>query len=465
MGTIYRRGNKLWLGYIDAKGKQHCASSGLDVGHEREAKKILEKIEARIAAGLEHGEAELGPVTVARFAEQWIKGRREQGLRDVDTDDGRLRKHVLPHLGTMPLDAVRPKHLIAMVKALRATGKLAPRTVYNVYGLVHTLFRDAVIEELVSATPAVLSKNQLGKKVDADPEWRVGALFTRGELEALISSDALPWDRRVVYALEGLAGLRHGEAVGLLWRSYEPRMEPLGRLVIARSYDRAGTKTERPREVPVHPTLAGILDDWKRTGWVELMGRAPGPDDLVVPSREGAVRSRHHSRNKLLEDLARLGFRHRRGHDLRRTFITLVRVDGARKDILEAVTHSPRGNIIDIYTTLPWSSLCEEVAKLKVELREPAVVAEVSADETGSATVGDGDAAPVPPQETGEAGPAPAGSPVVGRAPPTTVRTTMPRRGHGLVANAWNRHMNSRRGLVEAPGVEGRNDRIQGPGH
>jgi integrase len=457
VGTIYRRGNKLWLGYIDATGKQRCASTGLEAGHEREAKRVLEKIEARVAAGIEHGEADLGPVTVARFGERWIKERRQQGLRDVDTDEGRLRKHVLPHLGTMPLDDVRPKHLIAMVKALRAAGKLAPRTVYNVYGLVHTLFRDAVIEELIAATPAVLSKNQLGKKVDADPEWRVGALFTRAELEALISSDALPWDRRVLYALEGLAGLRHGEAVGLLWRSYEPRMEPLGRLVIARSYDRAGTKTERPREVPVHPTLAGVLAEWKRTGWVELMGKAPGPDDLVVPSREGAVRSRHHSRNKLLEDLARLGLRHRRGHDLRRTFITLVRVDGGRKDILEAVTHSPRGNIIDIYTSLPWTSLCEEVAKLKVELRSPEEAPVAPAEATVSATTGEGGVAPAPlgaPLEPGEVERSPAGMPGVGTAPSTTVRTTVPRRDRGLVANAWNRHMNSRRGLVEAPGVE-----------
>jgi hypothetical protein len=40
-----------------------------------------------------------------------------------------------------------------------------------------------------------------------------------------------------------------------------------------------------------------------------MMGRKPSPDDLIVPSREGHMRSRHHSRNKLLEDLTRLGLR------------------------------------------------------------------------------------------------------------------------------------------------------------
>ena len=62
--------------------------------------------------------------------------------------------------------------------------------------------------------------------------------------------------------------------------------------------------------------------------------------------------------------------RHRRGHDLRRTLISLARADGARVDILELCTHTPKGSsAIDLYTTFPWQSLCEEVAKLKVHRR------------------------------------------------------------------------------------------------
>ncbi|MFY0570077.1 hypothetical protein ACN28E_40485 [Archangium lansingense] len=47
--------------------------------------------------------------------------------------------------------------------------------------------------------------------------------------------------------------------------------------------------------------------------------------------------------------------------------ISLARTDGARKDILELCTHTPRksGNTIDLYTTFPWEALCAEVAKLQ----------------------------------------------------------------------------------------------------
>jgi hypothetical protein len=46
----------------------------------------------------------------------------------------------------------------------------------------------------------------------------------------------------------------------------------------------------------------------------------------------------------------------------------LARADGARKDILEYVTHARRGDITDQYSTLRWELLCTEVAKLNVEL-------------------------------------------------------------------------------------------------
>ena len=96
----------------------------------------------------------------------------------------------------------------------------------------------------------------------------------------------------------------------------------------------------------------------------------PTPDDYVTPTRNMTERTAQETPKQLHEDLDLLGLRRRRGHDLRRTFITLAQVDGARRDLLETVTHGPRGDIVSIYTTFPWPALCEEVAKLKIGLRE-----------------------------------------------------------------------------------------------
>ena len=32
-------------------------------------------------------------------------------------------------------------------------------------------------------------------------------------------------------------------------------------------------------------------------------------------------------------------------------------------DLLETITHGPRGDIVSVYTTFPWPALCEEVKK------------------------------------------------------------------------------------------------------
>ena len=43
------------------------------------------------------------------------------------------------------------------------------------------------------------------------------------------------------------------------------------------------------------------------------------------------MRTDHHSYKRLVKDMEALGLRHWRGHDLRRTMISLARTDGARK--------------------------------------------------------------------------------------------------------------------------------------
>lgn len=165
-------------------------------------------------------------------------------------------------------------------------------------------------------------------------------------------------------SVKGVAGLRHGEAASLRWRQYDASLEPLGGLSLEH------TKTGVPRRVPVHPTLARVLAEWKLAGWERTYGRQPTDDDLVVPTRNGTERTRQEAPKALRLDLVALKLRERRGHDLRRTFITLAQVDGARRDLLETLTHGPRGDIVSVYTTFPWPALCAEIAKLKIQLRE-----------------------------------------------------------------------------------------------
>lgn len=393
-GTIYAKAGKLYLGYYatpDAKERTFRSSGLADTPANRK------RLAAQLARQADQIDAVAaiapdGPLTVRRWATRWIETRRAQLVASVGDEATHLEAHVLPTIGEQLLDEVRPRHLVELFGALRrkkaaggGKGTLAPKTIHNIYGTVSALFRDAKLDDLLLGdSPCILTRRQLGEKVDKDPEWRPTAKYSRAELEQLISSADIPPDRHVLYALEGLAALRHGEAAGLRWRHYLADQQPLGRLIVATSYDKGRTKTKQVRFMPVHPTLAAMLAEWKLGGWAAMFGRAPEPDDLVVPlpadplgkraranpRAGGGMRTKNDSRRRLERDLAALQLRHRRGHDLRRSMISLAQDDGAVKDILKLGTHGrTRREAIDDYTTLEWSTLCAEVAKLQVVRR------------------------------------------------------------------------------------------------
>ncbi len=92
--------------------------------------------------------------------------------------------------------------------------------------------------------------------------------------------------------------------------------------------------------------------------------------NLIVPTEAFEPPRAADTLKKLKDDLVELGMRARRGHDLRRTFITLAQVDGARREVLKPLTHPGDSDIVGLYTSFPWPTVCEEVAKLRVYLPE-----------------------------------------------------------------------------------------------
>lgn len=390
------RSGKYWLRFKMPDGRWTEQPTDYVPGQETEALRALEQVKRSLAAGAELKGKKSGPVTVGDFVEAKFFPLRRDTVEDWKSDETRLKAHVLSFktdagvlLRDMPIREVRTRHLVAAFLAFRKKRKpngkpYAPKSIWNTYGVVQALFRDARREELIFEDPCVLDERDLGANVDADPEWRKGAIYEMEELELLISSPLIPPDRQVWYALEGIGAIRAGEGAALRWRHYRPNEEPLGSLLIAKSHGKEHTKTKRPREMPVHPVLAAILSEWRMSGWVKMMGRHPTPDDLIVPVSApekgkgrrlqlGAMRTEKYISSRTKADLAALGLRHRRGHDLRATFITFALAHGAPEFPLEACTHTPRSqSAFQKYNRIPWPTRCAAVACLKVQRQAPA---------------------------------------------------------------------------------------------
>lgn len=368
MSSVYKRGNFWWLAFKIPGGRRVLRSSGTpSSAPASEALKKLALIEKQLASEAPETHVKM---TVAEFALTWTALRKSHEQTNAGKDMQRLKLHVLPTLGAKRIGAVRVGDVRALVSKLRASG-LAPRTVINTYGLVRRLFADAVVEFDLAFTPCVLKRKDLPKKRDKDPKWRASAVFTRDEAEMLLTAPVIPLDRRVTYALGLLGGMREGEIAALKWEAIDRAAEPLASLLVSESFTRCNkrvklTKTENPRQVPVHPVLERILGEWQATGFAALFGREPTLTDLLVPNRHGGFRTDNTFGKCLDRDLEAIGLRHRRMHDTRRTFISLGRTDGANPAVLKTITHDQVGDQFDQYTTFMFEAKCEAISKLNL---------------------------------------------------------------------------------------------------
>lgn len=390
MASVYLKRGNLWC-RVKIAGKWR--SRPTPYGPEERAK--AERFAAAAQAAIDKRERSGDPsapesLTVAAYARRWLPEREQAGI-DWRKDRGILHTHILPAIGSLALVDVKPAHLAELVRRLRHERGAAPRTVRNVYSVASALFRDAAIAGHIASSPCILTHQQLGKIRDKDPEWRAGALFTRDEAERMISDDRIPVDRRLVYGFGLLAGLRPGEIGALRWRHYDAAAEPLGRLQVALSYSSKrglvkSTKTETSKTIPVHPTLAAMIAEWRLSGWAALMGRKPEVDDLLVPlppadaARRSVARRDSepfrgdvYTRKRWVEvDEPMLGWRHREVYATKATFISLAIDDGADPAIIrDRVTHTkPRRSAFDGYDRGPhWRQTCAEVAKLRIARR------------------------------------------------------------------------------------------------
>lgn len=408
--SVYFRGRIAWICYAGPDGETVREST-----HQRD-RRVAERLERdrrrEVASGTWRppGLRTDARQSVADYARGWLERQRERGIKSFRMEKQKLTTHVLPLIGARVFADVRPRDVIDLVEKLKrletktGKGRIAPRTVRSSYAVFSRMCRDAVIDEVIIATPCVLPTKTLPPVKDKDPSWRARAVFTRAEVEQLISDERIDLDRRVFYAIEFFLGVRHGEAAGRRWEDYDAAARPLGRMLIATQYDGDDTKTETPREMPVHPTLAAILAEWRLDGFEMFFGRRPSGRDFIVPEvddiyhdRKGQHRLSGSSWRRLQHDLETIGLRARRQHDARRTLITIGRSDGCDRDVLRACTHGEKGDVFDGYTSWPWDVKCREIAKLNIRRLGAQVhnlVHSVSGGMTASAAIAGGSEMP-----------------------------------------------------------------------
>jgi integrase len=253
----------LWIQYmVNGKPVRECANTSNRAAAERLAKLR----EREVAKGTWKPVAARPIETVEGCASSWVAELYARGVKSARDYESRLRDHILPTLGKRSVADVTREEIKELIATIVRAGEHAPRTVHNIYDTVRGVFAFALERNMITATPCTLkvSKKELPKKRDRDPDWRPTARFSREELELILSAptEKVPLDRLTLMALQLLCGLRFGEAAGRKWSHYDASAQPLGRLRCATQYDGQPLKSDgNPREIPVHPVLAEILEE------------------------------------------------------------------------------------------------------------------------------------------------------------------------------------------------------------
>ena len=160
-GTTYNRARIRHLdGFrerVDVPQK-HCTPAGGLTGRERaeqwatamqededETHELYERRKERLAEEAKHNDPRKGE-TVTLWSKGWLKAREARGLRSVETDRGRLGKHVLPVIGKTPIVKVTREDLEKLVEDLDKRvrrAELSWKTASHAWGLVTRMFADA----------------------------------------------------------------------------------------------------------------------------------------------------------------------------------------------------------------------------------------------------------------------------------------------------------------------------------
>jgi integrase len=229
-------------------------------GTRTDAKKRRDELRVEVARGTYVRTDD----SVTDYLQSWVTKNEQLGHirpKVAYTYAGYVRREVLPRIGRLRLEAVRPPHVQRIVDDMLEAGKSA-RTATQVHRILHAAFRDAVRLGVLRFNPCD------GVKLPrlSMPKLRVPDANDVGRLVSAMESRY-----RVALAVIAGTGMRRGEALALTWSGVEmDDGRPHARIEGTLQRSPAGLVVERPktersaRDVPLSGSLVALLRDHRR---------------------------------------------------------------------------------------------------------------------------------------------------------------------------------------------------------
>lgn len=294
------------------------------------------------------------------LTERWLPTKRAQLRRSTfDSYSRNVENHVVPRIGSIPLQKLTPEDLDEFYARLLVDGKLngnrgglSIKTVRYIHTIIRKALADAQRKGSVQRNVADLAD---APKLSSAPRrpmkvWTAEQLRTF--LEGIVDNRMYP----AIY-LAANTGLRRGEVLGLRWDDIDldgMRLSVRNTVLnVAYVIEISEVKTNTSRRtVDLEPRTAAVLKAWRKVQLEErvALGLRPKDDSLVFAEPDGSpihpdLYSQTFDRLAAASDVPRI-----RLHDLRHTHATILLKEGVpAKVVSERLGHANVAFTMSVY--------------------------------------------------------------------------------------------------------------------
>ena len=314
--------------------------------------------------------------TVGDYLLHWLENYAKISVapRTFEGYEMRVRRHLVPALGSIRLTQLRPAQIAAAERSwLESGGRrgegLSPRSVVHNHRVLREALGQAVKWQLLAVNPA---DAVTPPRVERQEMRSLSAQQSAALLDAAQGSEFGPAIETALYT-----GLRLGELLGLRWEDLDLHSGRLSVQQTARSV-RGGvtfgpTKTHRSRRRLSIPATAVEGLRGVRAGQLEhrlRAGTAWHDSDLVFTDALGHSMTRERLRAAFYGLLETAGLPRVRLHDLRHTHATLMLSQGEHpKVVSERLGHATVGITLDTYSHVLPDLQAEAAERLAATLK------------------------------------------------------------------------------------------------
>lgn len=321
-GSVYEDKNGQWWAKVPLGGGRTRRARAQN---RSDAEKKRKELVAKRDAGLDIAAADQ---YVRDYLQGWLVEQAELVKPSTITFYKLCIEYVLPHIGHLRLDALRPAHLQSMLSAVRRDG-LSDRTVKHIKSVLRNAFSRAVRRSMMLRNPAELVELPRSSEPATPP-----AALNPTQIAALLTSVA---GHRLapLYRLAVELGPRRGELLGIRISDFDPDAGTLSLVqqvtAVNGKVDIGTLKNKQSvRVIPLLPRQVEMLKEHvvKRAEEKQLQGDAWQESGLLFCSEVGTAISPRNLTRHFKTALQRAKLPNIRFHDLRHTAATQMELAG-----------------------------------------------------------------------------------------------------------------------------------------